>query len=453
MSQELRGLRIIVAGAGLAGLTAARELTRRGADVRVIEARDRIGGRVWTTREPPIAPFHAELGGELVDKDHQALRALCKEFNLPLKAILLRGFGLAIGQQGRVKVLDSQTRVWGSFRRIFSPHARALEAVKGEWVSSVASAIGRRSIQDVLDAARASAAVRAHATGLRNFWVADPDELSALTAAMQVLDGDPSKTAMYHIVGGNDRLVDALAKAARCEILRQHILRSVEWSDSGVRVSIEGRRGRRATAGADYLVLAMPVALLSDLKFSPALPSAQQQAINSLDTGPATKALLRFATPWWRQPGRPRAYGSNLAVGAVWDGSEAQDGAAILTLLAGGRASAALQKVIATEGVSGITRQLRWLDASPKRRRRVPGLPSMHVVSWEHDPWARGAYAYFSPRFDPALRPLLSRAAGRVHFAGCHTSRDYQGYMNGAVESGLRVAAEIALARRVGAAS
>jgi monoamine oxidase len=72
----------------------------------------------------------------------------------------------------------------------------------------------------------------------------------------------------------------------------------------------------------------------------------------------------------------------------------------------------------------------------------------MHVVSWEHDPWARGAYAYFSPRFDPALRPMLARAAGRVFFAGCHTSRDYQGYMNGAVESGRRVADEIAIARR-----
>jgi monoamine oxidase len=62
-----------------------------------------------------------------------------------------------------------------------------------------------------------------------------------------------------------------------------------------------------------------------------------------------------------------------------------------------------------------------------------------------HDPWARGAYAYFGPRFDPALRPLLARAAaGRVFFAGCHTSRGSQGYMNGAVESGSRAAEEIA---------
>jgi monoamine oxidase len=72
----------------------------------------------------------------------------------------------------------------------------------------------------------------------------------------------------------------------------------------------------------------------------------------------------------------------------------------------------------------------------------------MHAVSWEHDPWARGAYAFFGPGFDPALRPMLARAAGRVFFAGCHTSRAYQGYMNGAVESGQRVASEIVALHR-----
>ena len=65
-------------------------------------------------------------------------------------------------------------------------------------------------------------------------------------------------------------------------------------------------------------------------------------------------------------------------------------------------------------------------------------MPQMHVAVWERDPWARGAYAFFGPGFDPGLRPLLGRAVGRVAFAGCYTSREYQGYMNGAVESGAR---------------
>ena len=449
MAQELRGTRVIVAGAGLAGLTAARELTRRGANVRVFEARDRIGGRVWTAREAPLAPFHGELGGELVDKDHHAIRALCKEFGLRLKPILLRGFGLATADRSvkrrrasGVNVSESQAPTWRAFSKIFEAHAEALETVDGEWVSSVAARIARQSINDVLDAANASDAVRAHATGLRNFWVADPDQISALVATMQVLDGDPSTGAMYHVVGGNDQLIDGLAQAARCEINRRHVIRAIKSTEGQARVTIEGPTGRNAEADAHYVVLAVPAALLGEITFTPSLPPAQQEAFGSIETGPATKAILRFSKPWWRQPGTPRAYGTDLAIGAVWDAGEDQRGGALLSLLAGGRASAALQRVLAREGAPGVANQLQWLG-------NVTEVPQIHSVTWENDPWARGAYAYFSPRFDPALRPLLARAAGRVFFAGCHTSRGFQGYMNGAVESGIRVAQEIAAVNKL----
>jgi monoamine oxidase len=408
----------------------------------VFEARERLGGRVWTARAAPLAPFHAELGGELVDKEHHAIRSLCKEFGLGLKPILLRGFGLAIGDGRRVRTFDSQTASWRAFQRIFASRAKALSAVQGEWVSSIAGTIARESIEEVLDAARAGDTVRAHAVGLRNFWMADPDRLSALVAATQANEGDPSQGAMYHVVGGNDQIIERLARDSG-DVRRRHAVRAVEWTERGVSVSVEGPNGRRANANADYLVLAVPVALLQDIKFTPGLPPLQQHAIASLETGPATKAILRFDSPWWRRPGQPRAYGSNLAVGAVWDAGEDQAGAATLTLLAGGRASAALQSLLARQGASGIARQLQWMNGGTRE------LPRVHAVCWENDPWARGAYAFFSPRFDPALRPLLARAAGRVFFAGCHTSRNFQGYMNGAVESGLRVVSEIAATHRL----
>jgi monoamine oxidase len=443
MSSELRGVRVIVAGAGLAGLTAARELSRRGANVRVFEARSRLGGRVWTTRDAPIAPYYGELGGELVDKDHAAIRHLCKDFGLSLKPILLRGFGLAMEHAGRVKVLDTQKPTWSRFQEMFQSRADALESVDGDWTSSIASFIARESVSGVLDAAPANRAVRALAVSFRNFWVADPDDLSAIVATAQAIDGDPAKTAMYHIVGGNDQLVDGLVKAAKSEIKQRHIVRAVESTDATVRVTVEDGNRRRAIAVADYIVLAIPVSLLRDVEFTPPLPPIQRQAILSLDTGPATKAVARFSGAWWRAPKRPRAYGSNLGIGAVWDAGEAQRNAPLLSILAGGRASGALQRLLARDGATGLARQLSWLNGGP------PEPPQLHVAMWDQDPWARGAYAYFSPRFDPVTRPLLSRAAGRVYFAGCHTSREYQGYMNGAVESGLRVTDEIVLATQI----
>jgi monoamine oxidase len=132
----------------------------------------------------------------------------------------------------------------------------------------------------------------------------------------------------------------------------------------------------------------------------------------------------------------------------VWDGAEEQrvnGGNAvatpgrrpgILSLLAGGRASRALREIIASEGEPGVVGRLAWLG-------KPTTLVATHTVSWEDETWSRGGYAVFDPSFDPTLREWLARSAGRVVFAGEHTSLRWQGYMNGAIESGKRAAAEI----------
>jgi monoamine oxidase len=156
----------------------------------------------------------------------------------------------------------------------------------------------------------------------------------------------------------------------------------------------------------------------------------------SFAAGGATKVSLRFDEPWWRRKTRPNAFGTNLAVGAVWETAEEQE-AAILTCLAGASASVGLQALVEADGPDGIAMQLSWLGR-PTRARLV-GAP----VSWEKDPWSRGGYAVFPPEFDPRLRGALAASHGRIVFAGEHTSRRWQGFMNGAVESGLRAADEI----------
>ena len=146
---------------------------------------------------------------------------------------------------------------------------------------------------------------------------------------------------------------------------------------------------------------------------------------------------LQFAKRFWRKAGRPSAFGTDLPTGAVWEANEEQRGpAGILTLLAGGRASRELQEVIATGGSQAVVDQLRWLGPPAE-------LINAQVTTWEDDPWSRGGYAFFGPSFDPALRSWLARPAGRVLFAGEHTSDRWQGYMNGAIESGKRAAAEV----------
>jgi monoamine oxidase len=105
-------------------------------------------------------------------------------------------------------------------------------------------------------------------------------------------------------------------------------------------------------------------------------------------------------------------------------------------LLAGGGASRELQDVIAREGMPGVTKRLGWLGAPS-------ALRTSHVITWEDDAWAGGGYAVFGPGFDSRLREWLARPCGRVFFAGEHTHARWQGYMNGAIESGQRAAAEV----------
>ena len=182
------------------------------------------------------------------------------------------------------------------------------------------------------------------------------------------------------------------------------------------------------------------------MPITPALPAQQHDAIARLNYGRATKTLLQFSQRFWRVPGRPSAFGSALPFGAVWDGNEEQRGrAGILSLLAGGGASDA----VADDPRARTAREALPMRSTGSGRSGRRSWRSRQIV-WEHDPLARGGYAYFDPAFDPALRAWLARPAGRMFFAGEHTSIKWQGYMNGAVESGRRAAAEIAAVHRQG---
>jgi monoamine oxidase len=189
----------------------------------------------------------------------------------------------------------------------------------------------------------------------------------------------------------------------------------------------------------------VPATTLRDVVMDPPLPTYQQQAIAKLPYGPATRVLAQFDRRFWRSPKRTRAFGTDLAIGAFWDGNEEQAAApGILSFLAGGSASSSLQQLLATNGITAIRDELDWLN--PGRAKVL----AWNAVTWENDPWAQGGYAAFRTTYDPQLRPWLARPHGRVFFAGEHTSGRSQGYMNGAIETGQRAAREVRLAASVG---
>ena len=430
----MRGVSVLIAGAGLAGLTAARELRNKGSAVTVIDARHRVGGRVFTARESFLRGEHAEAGADLIDESQSEICKLIAAVGLRTAKILPGGF-TSVRQIGRRRRAGGK-RAWEELGKRLQPEVRAFSVSEQRWDGGVAQSLAQESVEHWLNRTGVPQKLRDVAIGLRGFFLADPGELSLLALADQFADeGAPGRENMFRIFGGNDRLPALLAKALGSDLRLETVLRRVTQTRHGVTAALEAN-GRIEEARFDYLVCAIPATTLRDVAFEPGLPDLQRQAVTSVKYGAATKTALQFDRAPWRKRGTPRAFGTPFSIGAVWDGNEEQRGS-ILTLLAGGGASAATRAMLAADGPSCLVREMSWLNL------KKLDLIAWTTLSWELEPWSRGGYAYFDPGFPPALRYWLARPFERVFFAGEHTSLRWQGYMNGAVETGLRAAEEI----------
>src|SRR5690242_2861206 len=143
----MRPRRVLVAGAGLAGLTAARELARAGLAVTIVDARDRTGGRAWTMREGFASGQYGELGGEFIDEDHREMRRLAREFGLELVRVLHGGFVQRFrGGDGRPHV--DRGRGWRALDEAFAPLVRRYKAARGEPDAAAIREISAYSVRD-----------------------------------------------------------------------------------------------------------------------------------------------------------------------------------------------------------------------------------------------------------------------------------------------------------------
>jgi monoamine oxidase len=431
--------RVAVVGAGLAGLTAAYELVRDGFEVTVLEARERVGGRVYTLRDPFSEGQFAEGGGEHIDGGHTALRAYVKHFGLALDDTR-QDLGSLRGVVYREGHRFGHSRSFAPhFPRVFMRRMEELadQVDLGNPGGSAGAELDGRSLADVINEFQLTPEMRwlmEHRARVE-FGV-EAHRLSLLFHAwlIKLTEDQPwSETEVYRIHGGNDRLPMAFAGELADRIRLRSAVTAIDADANGVQL--------RSAAGilqAEYAVVTMPVPALRSITFTPKLPAPLQEAITSLQYGVATKTPLQYDQRFWRRLGFNGNTSMDLPLGMTWEATTAQPG----------RAGILMGYTSAEDGarLGNLEEQERFATARAQLGRVYPDADARPLgaasVAWGSDPFSGGTYVAFAPGQMTRFWEVLRTPVGRIHFAGEHTDV-YASYMEGAVRSGRRAARAI----------
>ncbi len=396
---------VVVVGAGLAGLTCARRLQQLGFRVTVLEARDRVGGRVLTLRDA-FDDRYAEAGAEFVAANHNQTRALLRSHGIALDTVPLG-----------TTVVHRRGRRY-SLRRFLPPTTDLVRFTRQLASLRPVPALDARSAASLVRSAGLGDRDRFLVTHrLRDLYGVEPEYLSARFLAQQeaVLRGHGRES---RIRGGADRLPLALARGLDVQL--EEPASHVEQRPSGV--SVDG-------IDADNCVVTVPVPVLASMEFEPELPPRLVAAVEQLAYGHGVKTVLQYERTF-RPSGR---LFSDLTFQTAWD-----DGARLVTAYTAGRNGLLL---------GSVSRRTRPLLVADELDEVYPGSRSLYErgesVAWQLDGWSQGTAVAYAPGQVNRFQAVLPRPVGRVHFAGEHTDA-FAGTMEGAIRSGRRVAEAIA---------
>ena len=446
--------KVIIVGAGLAGLSAAYELTRAGHDITVLEAQSRAGGRVFTLRAPFSDDLYAEAGAMYIPETHDLTLHYVKEFNLPLELRITPNLSYVNYVRGKRIVLSEGARVEPHFN--LTPEEQRL-GLGGMWQKcepeSVYKELGAPadpnwSVEALkkydgisyLDFLR-SGGVSEEAASLMTFgwgdiWGEGLASVSALTVLRDSLHHRDSGKE-FKIRGGNDLLPKAFAARLSDKIRYGSPVVKIEHDARLVRVTFL-QAGSHQSIEADRLVIAIPFSVLRSVEVSPRFSPEKQRAVNELPYFSAARVSLQSRKRFWVAAGLNGFGRTDLPIANLFDMTSNQPGQrGILQAYLGGPRARQIAAMKEVERISFVLEQAEKI---------FPGIRENFEVGvskcWDEDEWARGASSWYKPGQMSQLWPHIARPEGRVHFAGDHTSAWIR-WMQGALHSGNRVAREV----------
>ena len=445
------GREVLIIGAGIAGLTAGYRLTQQGVPVRILEAQDRTGGRMYSLRDYFPEKQVVELGGELIDTNHESIRNLAGELGLTLDdfntddAALARDVWFFNGQR------YSDAQVVEAFRPIAAKIDEAWETVTGEVVTykepNNGQAIDNMTIAQWLDEAGAEGWFRTLLdVAYTTEYGLEIDKQSAWNFLMMI-DSNPEPFRIFgdsderfHVRGGNDLIPKALAEKLAAQIQTGTHLEAIsQAADGSYRCSV--RRGQSSeTLSAQHVLLAIPFTMLREVKIDVEMPPVKRRAIQELGYGTNAKLMVGFAERLWRTAG-----GSNgsvltdLPFQLSWEATRLQPGkSGVLVDFTGGNRGVEIGQGTAAAQAERFAADLE---------RIFPGIAEKRLgevrFHWPTFQYTKGSYACYLPGQWSGFGGAEGERVGNLHFAGEHCSADFQGFMEGGCETGERAAAEI----------
>jgi monoamine oxidase len=398
--------RVVVVGAGFAGLAAADELRAAGIELTVLEARDRVGGRVWSV---PFAGGVVERGAEFILPGNTTVEALAARFALPLVRK-----GTPYGRRkARSEEAVDDAQLEAAFDRIaagdFAPGAvTVVDAIDGLSLERRLAALIRARIEVSMG------------------YPADDLRAEVLTEGAATFGDFDSFT----VAGGNAGIARALAHELGSAVHLSSPVRRVRWGDQAVTLVTDA-----GELDADAAVIAVPAAPLSEIAFEPKLQGPTADALSSVRYGQNAKLFVAL-----RAPSPPSAIMSVRE--RFWSYTQLDASGEPAPFVAGYAGTGP-----AVEALAGSPEATGWIEALASLRPELELDPDTALLStWHDDPWVRGSYSARSLS-SPLRDAELAKPIGPLHFAGEHTAGDWHGLMEGALRSGKRAARQLLAGR------